>query len=166
MPSVSIRRLATRKGWLALGISAAVVAATVGTAAAAQGDSHNAAASAGQPTRNVIVLLRNQHTDLSITRGNKNSARMNAFRADQSGIETHAKSFGAKNLHGFSTVNAFAATMTSTQATELASDPSVAGVFPDLPVKRAPIETAAPAAHGGSKSATSANSQSCPTDPS
>ena len=146
MPSVSIKGLASRRGLLALAISVGVVAATVGTAAA-QGAPHNAAPSASGPTKNVIVVLRDQHTNLSITRGSGNSSspRVKAFHADQSPVVSRAKSFGAKNLHGFSSVNAISATVTQGQATQLASDPSVAAVFPDLPIKAAPVEVQAPA---------------------
>src|SRR5215475_10322272 len=102
MPSVSIKGLTSKRGLLALGISVGVVAATVG-AAAAQGTPH-ASPAAGGPSHNVIVLLRNQHTNLAITKGHS-SARVNAFRADQSPLMSHAKTDGAKNLHGFATVN-------------------------------------------------------------
>ena len=146
MPSVSIKGLASRRGLLALGISVGVVAATIGTAAA-QGAPHNAAPSASGPTKNVIVVLRDQHTNLSITRGksSSSSARVKAFHSDQSPVVSRAKSFGAKNLHGFSTVNAISATVTQSQATALATDPSVAAIYPDLPIKAAPIINAAPA---------------------
>ncbi len=166
MPSVSIKGLASRRGLLALGISVGVVAATIGTAAA-QGAPHNAAPSASGPTKNVIVVLRDQHTNLSITRGksSSSSARVKAFHSDQSPVVSRAKSFGAKNLHGFSTINAISATVTQSQATELATDPSVAAIYPDLPIKAAPIVDAAPAAAGSSSSASTPSSQTCPTDP-
>ena len=167
MPSVSIKGLASRRGLLALGISVGVVAATVGTAAA-QAAPHNAAATANGPTKNVIVVLRDQHTNLSITRGsgNSSSARVKAFHADQSPVVSRAKSSGAKNLHGFSSVNAISATVTQSQATQLATDPSVAAIYPDLPIKAAPIEVQAPAATAsGSSKPVVQTGPVCPSNP-
>jgi len=161
MPSVSIKGLTSKRGLLALGISVGVVAATVG-AAAAQGTPH-ASPAAGGPTHNVIVLLRNQHTNLAITKGHS-SARVNAFHADQSPLMSHAKSDGAKNLHGFATVNAFAATVTAAQANTLAADPSVAAIVPDLPLKAAPIETSG-GSSGGAGASSVQSGPVCPSNP-
>src|SRR5215475_13882101 len=163
MPSVSIKGLASRRGLLAIGVSLGVVAATVGTAAA-QGASHSATPNATGPTRNVIVLLRNQHTNLAITKGHS-SARMNAYHADQSPVLSHAKADGARNLHGFSSVTAISATVTATQANQLAADPSVAAVVPDLPIKAAPIVTQGFSAGTGPSQPVVQNGPICPSDP-
>src|SRR5215475_1677083 len=164
MPSVSIKGLASRRGLLAIGVSLGVVAATVGTAAA-QGASHSATPNANGPTRNVIVLLRNQHTNLAISKGHS-SARMKAFKTDQSPLLDRAKTDGAKNLHGFSTVNAISATVTAAQSNALAADPSVAAIMPDLPIKAPPILTQAPSTRGGSSKPAVQNGPVCPSDPS
>jgi hypothetical protein len=165
MPSVSIKGLTTRRGLLVLGISVGVVAATIGTATAAQGTAHNVASTAGGPTKNVIVMLRNQHTNLPITKG-KASARTNAYHADQTPLVGVAKKFGAKNLHGFSTVNAIAATVTQAQANDLAANPSVAAIFPDLPLKGAPIiDQASGAPSASSGRSPTVHSKTCPSDP-
>ena len=51
-------------------------------------------------TQNVIVLLRNQHIGLAITRG-RLSAGPKANSQDQSGLISTAPSHGAGNLRGF-----------------------------------------------------------------
>ena len=88
MPSVSIKGLTSRRGLLALGISLGVVAATITSAAASGG--HNATPTASGPTHNVIVLLRNQHTNLTISKGHT-SARVNAYRSDQAPLLSKAR---------------------------------------------------------------------------
>ena len=93
---------------IAVTASVALIAAGTGTAAAQTAGP----ASSGGKTSNVIIVLRNQHTDLTLGRGKAASPRSNAYHADQAPVITRAKSAGAKNLHGFATVNAVAATVT------------------------------------------------------
>jgi hypothetical protein len=119
-------------------------------------------ATAGQSTRGVIVMLRNQHKDLSVTRST-NSPRAQADKKDQAPLIARAKTAGVRNLHGFSSVNAFAATATNAQIAALAADPSVVAVYPDLAITKAPSSTdEKPAA--GAPAASPAGSI-CPTDP-
>jgi hypothetical protein len=94
---------------------------------------------AGRAGSDVIVVLRNQHHDLGMGRGHLASARRNAFHLDEDRVITKAHADGAKNLRGFDTVNAVAATVTSDQAAELATDPLIAAVYPDLPIKATPM---------------------------
>ncbi|HEY4454916.1 MAG TPA: S8 family serine peptidase, partial [Pseudonocardiaceae bacterium] len=113
------------------------------------------------PTQPVIVVLRDQHPSTPANRLN-DTARTNATRTDQGALVTEAKATGAKNITQFSVINGFAATMTKTESARLASDPQVAAVLPDLPVREAPLgETpqAAPAAPA------KAPAGACPTDP-
>ncbi|HKD96296.1 MAG TPA: protease inhibitor I9 family protein, partial [Micromonosporaceae bacterium] len=133
------------------------------SSATAQDAVHSTAASAGGPTRNVIVVLRNQHTDLSITKGRAASARVNAYRSDQAPVMDRARADGVRNLHGYSVVNGFSATVTATQADQLAADPSVAAVYPDLTVKGAPI-LQEPTGAGVKPDANPTNAI-CPSDP-
>lgn len=146
---------------VSLGISLAM-AATALTAVGAQAAGSPPSFKAG----NVIVVLRDQHVDLGWTKGHGAlaSARVKAFQRDQSALISAAKGQGAKNLRGFSSVNAVAATVTASQAAQLAADPAVASVFPDLP-----ISLAAPATVGRSGAgagAGPADSRICPADPS
>ncbi|MBN9609306.1 MAG: protease inhibitor I9 family protein [Actinobacteria bacterium] len=143
--------------------SMAMIVAAAGTASAqAPGPASN-----GGKASNVIVVLRNQHTNLSLTRGSKSSPRTNAYRTDQAPVIAKAKNDGAKNLHGFSTVNAVAATVTPAQAQSLAADPAVAAVYPDLPIKGAPTVAESPTSSAsGSPTADVRSGAICPTDPS
>jgi Subtilase family/Peptidase inhibitor I9 len=152
--------LVSKRGFIALAISVGVVAASVG-AVAAQAAPQPTGAS--QHTSNVIVVLRNQHTDLAITKGHS-SARVTANHNDQSPLIAHAKSLGARNLRGFGSINAISATVTPTEAAQLASDPSVAQVYPDLPITMGPSEQQA--IQAAAKASTPAvDSTICPSDP-
>src|SRR6478672_3686822 len=116
------------------------------------------AAGADAPTRSVIVLLRNQHTDLQAAKG-MSSPRALAARHDQAPLLASARAMGARNLRQFSIVNGFAATVTAAQADRLATDPSVAGIFPDRPIPR-PADLAAaggPAARSGTATPSTAD---------
>jgi hypothetical protein len=163
MPLVSKSRLTSKRGLTALGISVGVVAATIGTAAA-QGTPHTGAPAANQPTRNVIVVLHNQHTNLTIQKG-RLSARTSADRGDQAPLIAHAKTYGVRNLHGFDSINAFSATVTATQASQLAADPSVAGIFADLPIRKAAAVSADKPVKAAAASGTDPQSGICPSDP-
>jgi hypothetical protein len=111
------------------------------------------------------VVLKNQHTDLTITKGGAASARVNAYRSDQAPLLAKAQSNGARNLHGYSVLNGFSATVTQAQANLLAADPSVAAIYPDLTIKGTPVTAGAT----GSANAAPANPPDttaiCPTDP-
>ncbi|WP_043513624.1 MULTISPECIES: S8 family serine peptidase [unclassified Actinoplanes] len=123
-------------------------------------------ATAGQPARGVIVMLRDQHKDLKVTRSS-NSPRALADRKDQAPLLSRARSAGFRDLHGFSNVNAFAGTATAAQIAALTADPSVAAVFPDLPITKTPVAGRPEAAAATRTSpATSKAAQICPTDPS
>ncbi len=128
------------------------------------------AASAASPandgtTQNVIVVLHDQHDNLTITKG-KQSARVDANHADQSGAIDKARSHGAQNVHGFDTVNAYAATVTPAQQAAIAADPAVAAIYPDLPITRAPGPERGRHPVGTTKPTPAVNSAVCPTDPS
>ncbi len=150
---------------LITGVSAALVVASAGFAQAAPATAAAPSASATK-TSNVIVVLRNQHTDLTLAKGNHTSPRRSAYHADQAAVIGAAESDGAHNVRGFDTVNAVAATVTPAQAGALATDPAVAAVYPDLPIKATPPATDTPAAGVASGHSTAAKSQICPSDPS
>src|SRR5215468_566429 len=121
------------------------------------------------PTSSVIVLLHNQHTDLPAAKG-MSSPRALAAQRDQAPLLASARAMGARNLHQFSVVNGFAATVTAAEANRLAADPSIAGILPDRPIPRRvdlPRTDAPAAGRATAAAATSntANSQICPTDP-
>ena len=141
-----------------------MIAASVGSAVASPSSHGEQAAKDSQAASGVIVLLRNQHSNLAIARG-RTSARASANRADQSPLIARAKSAGARNLHSFSSINAFSATVTSAQAATLASDPSVAAVVPDRTLTLGPSQKQA--IQNAAKAATVVpDSSVCPSDPS
>jgi Subtilase family/Peptidase inhibitor I9 len=159
MPFSSKNRSTSRRSLMVLGITLALAVLTVSPAAGAPG---SATAGSTQGSRNVIVVLRDQHTNLKIAKG-KSSARVNAYRSDQASLITQARSHGVRNLRGFSAINGVSATVTAAQAAQLASDPSVARVFPDLAIRKAPTLTADAPSRARPVPAT--QSGVCPTDP-
>src|SRR5262252_622015 len=122
MPRTSRRTLIASA--VAVGLAATSIAWSTANAAPGRG-----APSASGPVRNYIVLLRDQHTDLSVSRG-IGSARVQAAQRDQAPLLASATRMGARDVHGFTLVNGFAAGMTAAQLNSIIQDPQVAGVFP------------------------------------
>ena len=154
----------SRRSFFAAVVSCGMVAASLGSAVAGPSSHGKAATIYSRPASAVIVLLRNQHTDLPIARG-RTSARASANRNDQSTLIARAKSAGVSNLHSFASINAFSATVTPAQAAALVSDPSVAAVVPDEtltlgPSQKQAIQTAMKA------ETVVPDSSVCPSDPS
>ncbi len=87
---------------------------------------------AGDPDEHVIVVLRDPARPL-LTKGR--AARIEASRPDRAGAMLRAGRVGAREVRGFDTVNGFAATVTPAQADQIAADPTVAAVYPDLDVR-------------------------------
>ncbi len=110
---------------LALGVGGSAYVA--GPAVAA-----SPAASAKSP---FIVVLNNQHPDVSVKAANRHQITSQ----DQAPLVSRARSGGATGIKNFSVVNAFAATMTPAQAASLGTDPSVAEVVPDRMVPLTPL---------------------------
>src|SRR4051812_7235567 len=127
---------------LASAVSAGVVAAAVIPAEAHAAPGAAALAGDHQGTRSVIVVLRNQHTDLAITKG-KRSPRVDAVQRDQAPVMATAQRAGVRNVHGFKTVNAFSGQAPAAQVAALSAARGVRGVFPALPVRKAPAAAAA-----------------------
>jgi hypothetical protein len=140
---------------VAVGLAGASVAWSSATAAAPIGGSHAAG------SHNVIMMLRDQHTNLAVAKG-ASSPRVLAARRDQAPLLASARMLGARNVRGFGLVNGFAATLNAAQASQLAADPAVAGIYPDRMVTR-PAVTREPSVAGPAVS--HATSQICPTDP-
>jgi Subtilase family/Peptidase inhibitor I9 len=141
-------------------MTAGLVAAAVPPGAALAGPHADAA----QPTQGVIVVLRNQHTDLSIARGG-NSPRVQAAQRDQVPVIAAARRAGVRDIHGFKTVNGFAAAATPTQVASLKADPSVAAVYPDLMIRKAPARHDAAPATGPARAGAAPSPAICPADP-
>ena len=125
-------------------------------------------AQSSSPSR-VIVLLRNQHANLPPTRS-RLSARHGALQQDQSSLQASVKSSGGKVTRTYTTVNAFAATVSKAERAKLAANSSVAQVFPDTVIRRPNPGLSGGASRLGPRSATpsvpNGGQQICPTDPS
>jgi subtilisin family serine protease len=129
----------------------------------------------GQARSRVIVLLRNQHTDLPPTTGLM-QARTAAVRSSQAPVESAVRTSGGKVSHSYRTVDAFAATVSPTERSRLAADPAVAEVVPDATItipaqgagaKYSDRPMARSHAHADADAAVAPTGQQiCPTDPS
>jgi len=119
------------------------------------------APSASGPTQHVIVLLKNQHSDLPATAADA-GRRAQVTNSDQAPLVARAKSHGGKDFRQLHVANAFATAVPSSEAAALAADPSVAAVVPDKLVKAPSLDRERP-----SKSAPGPVSNlTCPSDPS
>jgi hypothetical protein len=118
---------------------------------------HAAGKPAADRSHNVIVILRDQRPDLPAVRG-AHGARAAALASAQGPIVSHMKSAGASRIHGFSLINAVAATVSDAEAEQLAAHPLVQAVVPDRVIalpKR--IEASAAGKSSSSNAASAAN---------
>lgn len=115
------------------------------------------APAASGPTQHVIVLLKNQHSELPATAG----SRTQATDRDQAPLVARARSHGGKDFRQLHVTNAFATAVPASEAAALAADPAVAAVVPDKLIKAPAREDRRP-----SKSAPGPVSDLvCPSDP-
>ncbi|HEX5407425.1 MAG TPA: S8 family serine peptidase [Pseudonocardiaceae bacterium] len=89
------------------------------------------------PKQPVIVVLRDQHATTAQNTGNRAAANLSAQRQ----LVAQARQAGATHVTQFSVINGFAATVTATESSYLASSPQVAQVVPDLPIRLADVPT-------------------------
>ena len=85
-------------------------------------------------TQQVIVLFKDQHPEAA----QPGSSRAGLLATDQAPITSELHQLGAPKVHGYSFVNAIAATMSSAEVSRLQQDPSVLAVVPDNQVEAAP----------------------------
>jgi hypothetical protein len=112
-------------GAVSLSAGSATAAANPHTMSAAQVKAYSAG-----PTRAVIVELANQHSDLAAS--SDVGARAAAVGSEQAPFLSELTTVHATRVKSFSLINAFAATVTTAEASHLASEPGVAAVVPDL----------------------------------
>lgn len=142
-------------------IAAAVTAGLAVASPTPAGAAPTAPSTAASSRSNaMIVLLRNQHSNLSFT--GTRSPRAAAVAADQAGVIKEASGLGATRIHGFRIINAFSARLTSAQAASLSRDPKVAAVVPDLAIK---APAAARTLTASPKVTRQAAGGSCPSNP-
>jgi Peptidase inhibitor I9 len=111
---------------LAAGVSIACALAGAATASAATSPP-TAAAQAASP---VIVILNNQSASPA---------------SAESPVISQVKAAGGTNVHGYSAVASFAATVTPAEAATLAANPAVASVVPDQKISVTPAASQVPA---------------------
>ncbi len=101
--------------------------------------------------------------------GPRSRARHGALQQDQSALQASVRKSGGKVTRTYSTVNAFAATVSKAERAKLAANSSVAQVLPDTFVRRPNPGLTGGASRLGPRSATpsvpNGGQQICPTDP-
>ena len=91
-------------------------------------------------SKNVIVVLKDQHSSVKPKRGGgRNNQRARVIATDQSGVVAAARRLGATRIRQFNVVNAFSATLSTSKIAQLSRDSNVAAVVPDLPVTRSAV---------------------------
>jgi hypothetical protein len=79
---------------------------------------------------NVIVIMRDQLAGVSLA-GRQLSARAAAVSASQSGVISRLQRNRSRKITSFSTINAFATSVSADEVSTLVADPSVQAVVPD-----------------------------------
>lgn len=110
--------------------------------------SGSAGAQSQAATHRVIMVLRNQVSNLPATRGDESRRRAAVVRS-QAPLTSSLVASGAKHVHSFTVLNAISATVSSAEESKLRANPAVAEVVPDLPIHLAPLIT--PAKPGGAR---------------
>jgi Subtilase family/Peptidase inhibitor I9 len=82
----------------------------------------------------VIVILRDQLADAPPVR-RAMSSRASALAMSQRSLITELQQGRSRKVHSFSTINAFATSVSPAEAAHLATHPEVLAVVPDLPIR-------------------------------
>src|ERR1700732_3211381 len=89
---------------------------------------------AQEAQRNVIVIMRDQMPNLAPAR-RAMGARASALAASQSAVLSNLPIVGTRKVRSFSTINAFAATVSASEAAMLSAHPMVQAVVPDAVIR-------------------------------
>jgi Peptidase inhibitor I9 len=122
-----------RRGRKALAVAAGLFAAVVCT----QLGSSFAGAQNQAPTQRVIVIFKNQEPSLPPTRSLV-GARRHALQAIQAPVTHQLSAAGARSVHSYTVLNAVSATVSSSEVSQLKSNPAVSKVIPDQIIQLAP----------------------------
>ncbi|MFI9175451.1 S8 family peptidase [Streptomyces lincolnensis] len=143
----------------------AALAATVLLSAFSLGSAPAQAADAGAsgPAQRVIVVMRDQLTDLPMH--TQAAKRGRAAAADQAPVVALLKESGATHVSGMSLINAVSATLKPDAIARIRGDRDVAAVVPDLPIRRPATDRATTASAATSTSAAAKSGIACPKDP-
>ena len=139
--------LRTRRVLCGLGLVGAVVALCQFGGAAVAGAQSQAT------SQRVIVIFKNQETGLPATRSDV-TARRHALQGIQAPVTRELSSLGARNVHSYTVLNAVSATVSSSQESQLASNPAVSKVIPDQVIQLAPPASAGSGGSQGGSSGT------------
>ena len=162
----------------ALGLGAGTTAAAQAGAAPARPTAAQQAAALSTGAKHpVIVLLKNQHPELSAKTAK--AQRKASADQEQAPLVGSARAAGAQDIKKFSVINGFSAKMTDAEAEHLRQDPSVAAVVADqqhvvgklTDKQKAAIKAAADTAGAstgadGQTPASKVIPGTCPSDPS
>jgi Subtilase family len=118
------------------------------------------AASASGPTQHVIVLLKNQHSELPASAADA-GRRAQVTDSDQAPLVARARSHGGKDFRQLHVANAFATSVPAAEAAALAADPSVAAVVPDRLIKAPSLDRERPSTSAPGP----VSDLACPADP-
>jgi hypothetical protein len=110
------------------------------TAASQLLPSASAGAQSQAPVHRVIIVLRNQVSDLPATRRDE-LARQAAVASVQNPIASEVSASGARSVHRYTLINAISATVSSAEEAHLRANPAVSEVIADQPIHLAPIFT-------------------------
>jgi hypothetical protein len=132
------RRVVSGFGLLAAAIALVQLAGS--SAATAQGQA---------ATQRVIIVLKNQEKSLPPNRAHIGDRR-SAIAISQAPITSQLQNSGARGIHSYDVVNAVSATVSSSEKSQLQSNPAVSEVVPDQIIHLAPPgdQAAAGAASG------------------
>src|SRR5450755_4120943 len=112
--------------------------------------------------RDVIVLLRDQLANVPPAR-RAMSGRATAIAASQSSVVAQLEQSRARQITSFSTINAFATSVSAAEAQQLATHPMVQAVVPDRIIHQQRRDRTASAAGGNAVAAAGASSGLCGT---
>jgi len=139
---------------MAIAVPAALLALSVTAEAQATPAGHQAASGhavklSTKVTDKVIIVFKNQLTNIPDTAKNV-SARRADVTSDQRGVVSQLKKTHALNVKSFSLINAMSATVSPAEAASLRANPAVKEVTPDLPI---PLATGVSVARKAAKTA-------------
>jgi hypothetical protein len=129
----------------------------------AQAPANNAGTNAAGE-RNVIVILRDQMPDMQPVRGQR-QARASALATSQSPLIQPLQQTRARNVRSFRLINAFATSVTPTEADQLTANPQVQAVVPDAVIRMPRHNSNLLAESGGTVSSATPPSVTGPATP-
>jgi subtilisin family serine protease len=123
---------------MAIAVPAALLALSVTAEAQATPTGHQAASGhavklSTKVTDKVIIVFKNQLTNIPDTARNV-AIRRADVTSDQRGVVSQLKKTQALNIKSFSLINAVSATVSPAEAQSLRANPAVKEVIPDLPI--------------------------------